>query len=325
MESIERISLIDAKSLDREFYFSSLIDEALSKGLLLDDDVERLQLECFALVAYKVQRYTGGESSSIRVELAASIMQSNLYTIGVYLKSFSIADDALEILKLKSLHEIYDCGRRRLDIKLKAAKQMHAMVLKNMLKTKNYTYNSTLVGGIQGFFKLYDPDYNSREIHITADYPIANPIEGLVGIEFIEKYLESIYYENIFCGCFLPQYIHDILLGYDKEYSELLINIFMQVLICAIGCILVKTDVHELCLSAVQVEELYKLFAKKSRDEIGKIIESAVASLIKSLEITRLPLQEYIKRAVPDIALDIFNATQIDKLEMVFVKAYKPN
>ena len=35
---------------------------------------------------------------------------------------------------------------------------------------------------------------------ITADYPLYNNLIGkLEGIEFIEKYLESLYYENEFC------------------------------------------------------------------------------------------------------------------------------
>lgn len=39
--------------------------------------------------------YTSGDSSSIRVGVAESIMNANLYTVGIYLKSFRDLEDAL--------------------------------------------------------------------------------------------------------------------------------------------------------------------------------------------------------------------------------------
>ena len=87
MANIEKKHIIDSNKLSGEQYFTSILQETYSNGLLCDSDMEKIQLQCIQLLAYKCERYSGGESSSIRVEAAESIMKSNLYTIGLYLKS----------------------------------------------------------------------------------------------------------------------------------------------------------------------------------------------------------------------------------------------
>ena len=239
MESIERISVIDRRILSEEFYMQSLLEEAARCHLLMDADIENIQFGCLELLAYKVERYNGCDSQSIRVEVAENIMKSNLFTIGLHLKSYPSADDAVKALKETALLDLYHLGMKRLEAKRNAAKHLHMLVMQNKLDTENYTYNSTVTDGIKGFFKIYDPEYTAHEIHITADYPLCHPIEDLAGIEFIQKYLESIYYENLFCRCFSSEDIHHLLCGYDADYSDLILNIFEQVLTTALGCKLI--------------------------------------------------------------------------------------
>jgi hypothetical protein len=324
MENIEKISLIDKTKLNAEFYFTSLLEEAYGHGTLSDIDIERIQITCLELLAYKTERYTGGESSSVRVEVAESIMKSNLYTIGLYLKSFPCPDDAVNILKEQSITDIYYNGRKRIEIKLKAAKYLHYLVLNNLIDTENHTYSSTVVDGIKGFFKIYDADYEAHEIHITCDYPVCNPITKFVGIEFIEKYLESIYYENMFSNRFSAKEVHHLLCGYDEHYEDLIFNLFEQILTCAIGCILAKTDITALNFSAIQVEYIYSILSEKSREEAEIIITDAYHRLIGEPGISNLGLQKYIKKAIPRIISNVITAVKNDKLERVFIQPKHP-
>ena len=103
------------------------------------------------------------------------------------------------------------------------------LVTKSLVETDNYTYNATIVDAVTGFFKIYNADFEAHEIHITADYPLCNPIKNLVGIEFIEKYLESVHYENLFSNYFHSEKITDLLNGYDRNYQELIFNIYEQI------------------------------------------------------------------------------------------------
>ena len=122
MKSIERKCLLNKSNLSEEFYFTSLLEEAFSIGLLCKAKIEKIQMECLELLAYKSERYTWGESSSVRIELAESIAKSNNYTIGLYLKSFLFPDDAVRSLTQESISELYMKGRKIIEAKLKATK-----------------------------------------------------------------------------------------------------------------------------------------------------------------------------------------------------------
>ncbi|HAZ06275.1 MAG TPA: hypothetical protein DCY58_08620, partial [Acetobacterium sp.] len=78
---IKKQSMIDGDKLSGEFYFQSLLQEAYVKGVLSSKESERIQLECLKLLADSTERFTRGQSSSIRVEIAQGIMASNLFTI----------------------------------------------------------------------------------------------------------------------------------------------------------------------------------------------------------------------------------------------------
>jgi hypothetical protein len=324
MQNIEKISLIDKDKLSEEFYFASLIEEAFHNHLLLGTEIETLQLKCLELLAEKTERFTDGESSSVPVEVAENIYKSNLYTIGLYLKSLSCPDDAVTILKQVPLSELYVRGRKQIETKLKIAKHLHIVVMKNIIETDQYAYRSTVIGGIKGFFKLYNADFGAHEIHITVDYPLCNKIDQLVGIEFIIKYLESVYYENMFCNCFSSDFIHHLLCGYDLGYRDLVFNLFEQVLTCAIGCTLLRKTALDLTITAIQVEQIYTLFSDKSKEEVEIIILATSHTLMKDLALTSLSLQTYLETAMHTIASNIYHAIKIDKLNRVFVSPNYP-
>ena len=236
---LDRIRVIERERLSEEDYFQSLIAQAREKGLLSESDVERLQYECLELLAYKTGRFNAGDSSSIRVEKAQSIMASIFFTVGLRLKKYPNPDDAVAALQNEPVEAIFQKGRKRIDTMLKATKALHAKLLGELLETPNVFYASTLVDAIAGFFKLYDPDYAAQEIHITADYPLFNPIPRMAGIEFIKAYVAGAYYENQFCGRFPPEYIHRLLSASVPAYKglgyeELVINIYEHVLRAAL-------------------------------------------------------------------------------------------
>ena len=324
MNSIEKISVIDRSKLNEEFYFQSLLEEAYRYNLLCEADIERIQFECLELLIYKTERYNSGDSSSIRIEVAENIMISNLYTLGIWLKSFQYADDAVKALKETKVRDIYNHGRNRIDNKIKCARHIHKMVMQNMIYTENYTYSSTVVDGIKGFFKIYNPDFEAQEIHITVDYPLCNKMENLVGIEFIQRYLESIYYENMFCCYFSTDNIHHMLCGYDIGYKDLIINIFEHVLTTAIGCKLSGIDAVNLNISEDQIKILHSLLCNKSKDDIEKMISKANESLQYELSINSTLLKQYMKKSLPSIISVVYHALKANTLERVFIAQKYP-
>ena len=319
MMNIKRINVINTNKLDKEFYFKSIIEEAYYCNLLTEAEIEKIQYQCLELLAYKTERYNCGDSSSIRIELAESIMKSNLYTIGLKLKSFQNTDDAVKALKNIKILELYNSGRNCIETKLKATKHIFMLVMQNKLDTDNYTYNATVKDAIEGFFKIYNPDYEAHEIHITADYPLCNHVENLVGVEFIQKYLESIYYENMFCRYFSSDDIHHLLCGYDEGYRDLLINIFEQVFTTAIGCKIAGINAAKLNISKIKIKYLYGVLLEKNNEEIRSIVLKAYVELRDDLYLKSSSLQQYMEKSLPTIISNICNASKERMLDKVFI------
>ena len=108
---------------------------------------------------------------------------------------------------------------------------------------------------------------------ITADYPLYNNLIGkLEGIEFIEKYLESLYYQNEFCKA-IPN-VEEILQSYSKDYKNLIINIFSVTLMTTLEKMLPKKEV-------------------KTKEEV--------------LKIQNTRLNQYIEKGISEIKAEIYN------------------
>ena len=320
--SLDRIRVIKADTLDSEHYFQSLIEQACAEGLLGDDEIERLQCGCLSLLAHKSKQFSLGDSS-IRVEKAQGIMMSNLFTIGLWLKTCVSPDDAIIALQNEPINEIYQKGCERIDTILASAKATHAKLMEQLVDTPNVFYRSTIDGGITGFFKLYYPDFAAHEIHITADYPAFNPIPKLAGIEFIQSYLDCLYYENLFCGYFAADDIHHLLCGYVEGYAEHVINIYEPVLLAVLGCTIAGTSARRLDISETESDYLHRLFTGMRRDKIAKTIHEAATELARLFACSH-GLIQYIRNSLPMIISRIGTAVQGHTLDRVFIRPAFP-
>ncbi|MDD4753732.1 MAG: DUF6179 domain-containing protein, partial [Desulfitobacteriaceae bacterium] len=326
MANIEKRHIINSHNLSGEFYFNSILQEAYTCGLLNESDLENIQLQCISLLSYKSDRYNMGESSSIRVETAESIMKSNLYSIGLYLMSLPDPDYAVKELKAVKISELYERGKKLVNTRFQIAKLIYNMVQKNKLDTLNHSYNSTLSeNGIEIFFKAYNLEYEAHDCPASIDYQLCNPVNNLAGIEFIRKYLENLYLENEFCKNFAAENIHHLLYGYDKGYADLLINIFEQVLTAALGCSLASRNIRELNILEEDIQYLYKKLLKYDKHALMLNIHKATIDLFAELNITNLSLQKYIERSLPKIASNIESVLKINTLNKVFISLVNPD
>lgn len=318
MAYLNKIRKIKRETLSSEYYLKSLLDQANMSGMLSDTQLEKIQFDCLSLLAKQTERYNSGGSSSIRVEAAQSLLTSIMFTIGVWLKTYPNPDEAVAAIQKDGIYALYQNGRESIDRLIKSTKILHSSIIGNLVQTENVFYRSTIVDGIKGFFKLYYPEFAAQEIHITADYPVHHLMEGLAGIEFIQKYLECIYYENLFCAQFSAEDVHHLLCGYDEHYEQLLINIYEPVLSAAIGCLLSGGDVRRLEMVPSSIQILNDLFRGKRRTEIEGILREAVGQLSALMELTE-PVKRYLRGSLPQIAAAIENAVPLQTLDRVFI------
>ena len=321
MNEIEVISKIKREKLDERNYFKTLIEAAFEEQMIIEDDIVNFQMQILQLLDKIVYKYNGVDSSSIRKEIMEDISNSNIYTISIYLKSFRNPDEAIKSIKEQGLEIAYQEGRKKIDKMLNIIRLMYIKVKQNKLNIENDTYNDTINGGIQGFLKIYNPDFKAQDMKITADYPLYNNLIGkLEGVEFIKEYLSSIYLENLFCKKFSEEKIKYLLYGYSHDYKELIINIFEIVLLEVIACKLVKRDVQDLSISIAELNEIYLMLENKDKSEIENIINLVYKEICNELILDNEELQRYIKKNLSSVVEIITNAVKQKTLDKVFIQ-----
>lgn len=325
MAHIEKRYRINSNKLSGEYYFTSILQEAYADGLLSRHDMENIQLQCMKLLTQKCAKYAGYDSSSLRVETAENIMKSNLYTVGLYLKSLPDTDSAVDKLKTTPILHMYQKGRAIIDDKWSNAKVLYARVKANKINTSNYTYNATLSeSGIGSFFRQYDADYAAHDIPASIDYQLCHPVTELTGIVYIEKYLEQLLQENEFCQCFQAEAIHHLLYGFDEGYEDLLINIFEQVITQALGCLMAQRNIRDLELTGAEIGYLKNVLAQEDEQWIAMKIRQAALQVLQELQLASLPQRSYLETCLPRITLNIVRGLRGNTLDKVFITPVNP-
>lgn len=315
MTKPDRIHMIDEETLSGKSYFIFLVTQGKLCGLLSDSDVERIQMESLTLLAEQAEKWSRGESSSVRTERAQELLSSVAYVIGAALKTCPSPEDAIDALKSEPLSVLFQNGLERVARKIRAAGRIHRRIKKNLFQTKNVFYRSTVVDGINGFFKLYRPEFSAQEIHITADYPVFLDVTDLAGIEFIERYLWNIACENQFCLYFSADMVHHLLCGLDENYQQILMNIYEPVLAAALGCVLTRRPVREL---SCDLEVLKRIFDGKTTEEITGILSEGITQLAWELDCPS-GLVRYVKSSLPKLSGLIRRAMELGHPETVIL------
>lgn len=319
MNNLEKQPRIDRKNLDESDYFQSVLQESYRLNLLSVAEYENIQVQSIQLLAKQVQRYTGGESSSLRVETAQNIMQSIYYIIGIYLKSFPDAEKCLAVLKQKPLRELHQHGKMIIAEQLKIAKQLLIKIQCDGFITDNQAYNDTIQDGIPPFFSDYDAQFAAHDTPASIDYPLCNDKINLVGIEYVLNYLETLCLENKFLNLFSIHAIYRLLQGFNNHYKDLLINIFELVLTNALACVWVNKNSVQLNIEPVEREYLKEKLLKLSSVELTNHLHKALVQLCEELDISDHLLQKHMTEIIPDLSARLKNSLENNSLESIFI------
>ena len=268
---------IDPQRLRPGDYFASLTEEALACGLLTEDDLARLQAQLPGLLRRMAAEYAGEGCGSLPVETAGEMLRSLQFAIGAALKGYAASEQAAIALKERPLNELYDEGLCRVRQKLRTVRLLQRRILSRLFQPPNGFWRSTIEGGVNGFFRLYRPEFAAHEIHITADYPPLLGRPALQGVEFMERYLQEIDGENAFLRTFPPRAVHRLLLDLSREYASAPVNLFEPVCLSALGLTLCGRSPLALDLTPDEVEKLARDF--ENRTMIRPALENALNRL----------------------------------------------
>ena len=252
--------------VDDKNYFLLLLEGCYKAGIIGESVIENIRNELIAVLADKCRKYTSNEIGSVRTELADEIMKSITFTIGIYLKNFEDNEKAINELINIGVKKCLECGENRLKRMVKSSRLFYEQLKNSAVNIDNEIYNSTLFGGLGGFFKLYDTEFFAHEINITADYrTMIYPI-GYHGIEFIRRYMEYIYIENKICKRFDERKIKRLLAYYAVDYEstvrDMEFNICSVVLANATACYIAGEDIFSLNVSENGKKKVSEYFSE---------------------------------------------------------------
>ena len=304
---------IDENQLNQRYYFQSLTEQAVFAGLLTDSDMARIKASLFEILSEQTNLLTKGKSSSIPAEKAQELLTSVVYTIGLRLKYFTSPEQAVDALKSVSLRKLFDEGLSEIRKSAVIARRIQKRISDKLFDTPNVYYRSTIIDGINGFFKLYKPQFSAQEIHITADYPVCCGRPQLDGIEFIGRYLRCIEAENEFLNLFEPSTVHKLLCSLSKDYRSCPINLFEPVLLSALALSALNRSAAGLDLTKDDINRLYELSA-----ESCAWIADACSLLCRNSELSPR-CEGYIKLCLPHLIEQTENAVKMHTLDKIFL------
>jgi len=320
---IEKQYSINKDNLDKSNYLQSLLSESVRLKLLNAEEINSIRLQLADMITMETRSYTQGDSSSVTVETAQSLMMSIIYTLDFYLKSLSSTDKCLDAIKFMKLTDIYTKGKELIKNQIEKTKIFLDLIQRNKISTDNIAYNDT-IESLADFPKKYNPIFAAHDLVVSIDYPLCIDRMDTCGVEYISIYLEKLYWENEFCKKFSMENISNLLNGYSNENTELLINIFGLVLANSLGSVLLKRSAKDLRI--VENDCLYlqhSLISMPSMDYESEIYSSTV-KIIDELEIENEFLKNYIHETVDSISARIKELLKLNKLSNIFT-AMKDN
>lgn len=319
MNSPQRISKLKMENLDESNFFQSLLKEFYRLNILTNFEIQSIQEQILIILKKQTEKYTMGESSSIKIETANNICQSFFYCIGYYLKTLKFEDMIIEVIKEKPLMELFDMGKKIIIEDFHKTRNSLAILKDNHIIIDNKAYKDTIESGISVFFNVYDIQFATHDTPGNIDYPLGYDKMDLVGLEYIKSYINKLSMENSFCKKFPEHDIRCLLNGYKKDYTELIINVFTLVLYNVVGSILSGKSAKNININ--YSDRLYmkqKLF-HLSKNDLTIIIQNLTPQIYKELNISNTSLQEYISLTLKNLPPRLENALINNVLESLFI------
>ncbi len=255
-------------------------------------ETQAFQQGLWQLLAQQTRRYTSGESSSVRTEIAQELLQSICFSIAVYIQDTG----DIEALKTDDLEALLKRSSAVLNAEVDRGKMLLCRVYETAPEIENQSYTDTLKG-MGMFFKWYDSRYFAHQIPGDIDYQLCHPVpENLAGILFINEYLRRLQLENTFCNCFHTQTVIALLTQYCPDYVGQLINLFEPVAINAIGRVLLKKRALTLGITDTDRAALAAFFLQRTSTQALAALTNAADALCGQLHIKDKALAEYLRQ-----------------------------
>jgi hypothetical protein len=277
------------------------------------------------VVAERVRKYTSNESTSVTYRIARQLMSSIIYCMKEVVGDEVAAakdEEGKQVIfdKNMSAMEAFQIGLNRKKQKIEKTKQLYETIMKSFCSYHNDCYQDTIIDGMKVFFERYDVEFDATNHLLTLDYPLMWEVKHLQGIDLIYEYLYRSALEQSFLKRFEEEAIAVLLLSYQQDYSELIINVAKIVLRNVAGCLLAGKSIQDISIGAEDRDEIIRLYRSKTLEEIELIIDQAIDRLIQEEYEGDILLTDYLKHVVNELAYELKHGMDHHCLEQILIE-----
>ncbi len=289
-------------------------DLARTGGAMLlsahDADGAGQRLLLLNLLEKQIERYTHGDSSSVPLETAGSLLRSILYTA-------ALAQDGI-IQNEKQPEALLREGRDILSRQVKKARRLFYLVHSTMLIQDAPCYREAIEAGIPGFFRAYDMEFAAHETPGDFDYPVSIPCAH-TGITWMLHYLDTLYWENVFCRRFPQKEVEGTLKAHGIWGAAIPVNIFGTVFSAALhGYLLNRGHTASLAIHAPDNRQLVQLMAPFPTDAIMSRVREVSERMMEDMEIRSGPFRTLLMCQADELARRLIPALMHGDVSGIF-------
>lgn len=304
---------INEEELDKNNYYSSLINNALLNGYISEDNYNFIKLQELELINLKIKSFTGESTTSIGIARASSLNENNNFIISYYLKSLDNPDQALEELLNNTLVVLVKKGEELLNKDLIKERMFYNIVESNMLDIVNIAYQETFKDAVKRALKYYNYSYEAHDKIIVGDYPTSIYPSSL-GLEFLIEYMNNFNYENLFLQHYDVKLINDMLYRISKDSPNLIFNVYEYAITYSILSSIIDYDIYNLYIDNVGKELIYLNLIDKNENEIKDIIFTHAKRVIKEFDLSN-KTSNYVLKTLNKIEIQIISSIYNDSLD----------
>lgn len=262
--------------------------------------------ELYFIIRELTEKYTGGDSTSVPIEIAEQLVEAVSYCIGEVWDSSGVL-----VPENQKIRGVYEAGCQKVLDQVIEAQQLYSKIMEDFDSYGNRALQETVADGMPKFFLYYDADYCPQNHILTLDYPVLIDLGELRGIHRILTYLKCIQLEQNFLMLLPRDYVLDILKNYHRSYRILLVNLPGIVLRKLLANSLLELPLWRKELTQSHYAKLAGLIRQQGRENL----ELTLFNHLKSLTGDEQNLFQYLKSVLPDIAAEFANGAEHTCLE----------
>ena len=247
---------------------------------LSEHDRQAWQMKLWELLRLQTERYTSGQSTSVRTDTAQTLLRSICFSLEQLRQvqpERNLLQDPPDVL----LREAAETVRRQ----TARTRLQYRRACRCLYQEESLSLRDTL-RGIGGFFHDYDLRFFAAEVPCDIDYQLAHPVpDSLVGVAWLRDYLDRLLTEDTILRRFPPEAVRRVLASSSPDHRELLVNLYEPAADAALGVTMTEGSLFTLDITAAGQEALTALLIPLTPAGRRLALERAGETLARRLEL----------------------------------------